>query len=51
MHALCMCNAFVVSTELCKVSIKRYIKGRCSTPKATEWWLEYAPSEEEAQGV
>lgn len=26
-HVLCMCNAFVLSTELCKVSIKRYIKG------------------------
>lgn len=28
-----MCNAFVLSTELCKVSIKSYIKGDVRQPK------------------
>lgn len=27
MHALCMCDALVLSTELCRVSIIRYIQG------------------------
>jgi len=31
-----MCNAFVLSTELCKVSIKWYIKGDVLQPK----WLD-----------